>query len=71
MRCSHCGCEYPIGHDEVCFLNPDNIVKCMGCRTLMREDTINNERVDPDTLYHSIECEEKGIPNDRIPELLL
>ena len=60
-RCSYCGCDYPAGHGELCFLNPDNIKKCVGCKSLMRFDNKKNERVEPDTLYHSKECEEKNL----------
>ena len=60
-KCSYCGCDYPAAHGEVCFLNPDNVSKCLGCKSLMRKDNINNERVNSDTLYHSEECEEKNL----------
>ena len=47
-KCKYCGCDYPAGHGELCFLNPDNIRKCVGCKSLMRFDNKKNERVEPD-----------------------
>jgi hypothetical protein len=58
-RCRFCGCDYPAGHGELCFLNPDNIKKCKGCKSLMRKDTTSNEKVDINKEYHSVECEGK------------